>query len=827
MKTVRCFIMVFTMLFCATATVQAYTSPGKRIVKVINKNWKFIHSDGTGREVVGFNDAAWLSVGLPHSFEWPYWRTNMGTTPLIGWYRKHITVDTTWIATGKRIFIEFEAAFLIAEVYANGTLVGTHTGGYTGFSYDITSNVHTGDNVIAVRVNATWNPKVAPRGGEHIFAGGIYRDVYLVVTEPLHVPWCGTFVTTPTATSAAATVRVRTEIKNNASTTKTCNVVSVICDSAGNTVTSMSSTFSLTAGQLDTFDQLSGTISSPHLWTPDTNQATPPAVALNLNKRAYLYAVHTEVYDGTTLVDNFTSPLGIRSIAWNTTNGFELNGKKMWCKTANVHQDHAGWGDGTCNTGSARDVKMMKNAGFNMIRGSHYPHDPAFLDACDSLGLCFWSEATFWGIGSFTTTEPPATWHASAYPTVMTDTAAFNANLILQLLEMIRIHRNHPCVTIWSAGNEFGYSSAGVMPGVQAILARMIVASHRADSTRPIGQGIGYGNWPALNTATEVIGLNGGATNCPYTVNSPVVSFTSEYGSCYPVRNGASDNYDGCFDGQAITNIDCTPAVPQASGGIPIHLQWRPGIALWCAFDHGSNYGMGTMGMVDHARVPKRRYYYYRYLYANIAQPTLPVAGTASKLYMTKDCDTITDDGQSDVMLTVQIQNAAGAWLSNQAAITITDASGKGLFPSSTTGSSSISFVAGQAERGVINGLCAIEYRCYDSTAGLVTLTATSGTLTYSSVQVYVKHVDYTTGVSSLVPVKFAAGPTTAVMKVLGKGSSITLPKFMQGKKVALSMYDLRGRLIRSEIISKKRSTVRYNMKNTESVVIVKLRTIE
>jgi len=827
MKTVRSFIMVFTILFCGTATIQAaYIPPAKRVAKVINNNWKFIHSDATGREVVGFNDAAWSTVGLPHSFEVPYWRTNMGTSPTIGWYRKHITVDPLWLSSGKRIFIEFEAIFLVAQVYVNGTPVGTHLGGYTGFSYDITANAVSGDNVIAVRVNATWNAQVAPRAGEHIFAGGIYRDVYLVVTDPLHVTWYGTFVTTPVATSASATVRVKTEIKNNAAASKSCRVVSVIVDSAGNEVTRFESTRTVAAGALDTFVQTSGSIASPHLWTPDTTTTTPPSSALNLNQRPYLYSVYTEVYDTTALTDNFVSPLGIRSIAWNTTQGFVLNGKKLWLKSANVHQDHAGWGDGTCNTGSYRDVKMLKDAGFNCIRGSHYPHDPAFADACDSMGMIFWSEATFWGIGSFVTAEPPPSWNSSAYPLAAADQTPFENNLIQQVLEMIRIYRNHPSIVIWSMGNEFGYSSASVVTRIQNLLARMITASHTADSTRPVGQGIGYGSWPTFNTSTEVIGLNGGDDQCAYTVNSPVVSFASEYGSCVSTRGGSGDNLDGCFDANIANNINCAPAVPQMSGGVPVHFSWRPGIALWCTYDHGSNYGMGNMGMVDHARVPKRRYYYYRSIYAGIAEPTRPIAGTAAKLVLTKDRDTITDDGRTDCKLTVQVQDAQNRWLSNSPAITITDQSAKGLFPSTATGSPTITFTAGAAERGVEEGMAAIEYRCYDSTAGLVTLQATSGTLTPSSVPVYVKHVNYDpVGVNSLSPARFAAGPSTAIMKVLG--NRIALPNTMQGKKVALSMYDLRGRLISSEIIDRKAIVKRCNPKNAEGVLIVKLRTME
>ncbi|MBN2189171.1 MAG: hypothetical protein JW699_06940, partial [Chitinispirillaceae bacterium] len=216
-----------------TAGWAQYTPPRIRVVQNLNKTWKFIRQDISGAQAAGFNDAAWSSVNLPHSFEQPYWRTTMAQTPYIGWYRKHVTVDTSLMLAKKRIFIEFEAAFLVSDVYVNGVPAGTHKGGYTGFSYDITPNLHAGDNVIAVRLDANWNGRIAPRAGEHIFSGGIYRDVYLVITDPLHVTWCGTFVSTPQVSTSSATVKVKTEIKNDGTASASCRVRNIVVDAAG------------------------------------------------------------------------------------------------------------------------------------------------------------------------------------------------------------------------------------------------------------------------------------------------------------------------------------------------------------------------------------------------------------------------------------------------------------------------------------------------------------------------------------------------------------------------------------------------------------------
>ncbi len=164
----------------------------------LNADWKFYKGDTTGTEAIGYNDPAWANVNLPHVFDTPYYALKKGTFWYVGygWYRKHFNVQAKW-KESSRIFLEFEAAFQVAQVYVNGKLLGEHKGGYTGFYFDITDAVHSGDNVLAVRVNNKWDPQIAPRAGDWLFLGGIHRSVYLVITSPLHVTWYGTFITTP------------------------------------------------------------------------------------------------------------------------------------------------------------------------------------------------------------------------------------------------------------------------------------------------------------------------------------------------------------------------------------------------------------------------------------------------------------------------------------------------------------------------------------------------------------------------------------------------------------------------------------------------------
>ena len=718
---------------------------------LIDKGWKFVKQDPSGAQATGFGDASWSSVNLPHSFDIPYFRANAAVAPYVGWYRRHITIDPSTISGKQRVFLEFQAAFLVSQVYVNGTLVGIHRGGYTGFSYDITGNIQAGDNVVAVRLDANWNDTVAPRSGEHIFIGGIYRDVYLVTTDPLHVPWYGTFVSTPQASTTSGTVKVQTEIKNDGTAAiANCTVKSTILDSSGNVVTTVQSSGNVPAGTLDTFVQTSSAISDPHLWSPST---------------PYVYKVETEVYDGTTLVDNFESPLGFRTVAWSKDSGFILNGHKYWLEGTNVHQDHAGWGDANAPTASYRDVRLVKEAGMNFIRGSHYPHHPAFSDATDKYGICLWSEAPFWGVYTNATG-----WESGCYPTDPNITATFDQNVLTQLTEMIRIHRNHPSVVVWSMGNEDWFTNN--MTGTVNLLKKMVALVHVIDPTRAaaIG-GVQAGN---LAQYGDVAGFNGsGATDF---LNPSYPNMVTEYGSCQESRPGT---YDPCWGSVQTTN------------GSPTQYPWRGGAALWCAFHHGSILNTGNMGMMDHARLPLRRWYYYRNTLAGVPNPTWPVAGTAAKLVLTTDNDTLTDDGLTDCQLVVQVQNSAGAWLSNAPNITFTDASGLGAFP---TGSS-IAFTGGALEKGVLDGMAAIEFRSYN--AGTITIQATSPGLSSSSVTLHVKHVSdsTTTGirnVKAVAPISLQSASFTSF------GSRIDVPTAWRGRPVAVAVYDLVGKRVYS-----------------------------
>jgi hypothetical protein len=680
--TLRAWRSVFALalilaLFTGTGwTTLAAESAPLRETRNFNREWRFLIGDHPGAEAPDFDDAAWERVGLPHSFSMPYFAATNSFYVGYGWYRKTFDVPAAW--RGRRLFLHFEGAFQDAEVFLNGRKVGAHQGGYTGFEIEITATAVTGHNVAAVRLNNRWNPRLAPRAGEHQFSGGIYRNVWLVATEPLHVTWFGTSVTTPQVSAAEGLVNVKTEVVNQSSAPKECTVRTDIVDPQGKVVATTSSTRHLAPGATETFDQTSAPIAKPQLWSPE---------------QPILYSVKTTVFDDERPVDDFMSPLGFRWFAFTADRGFFLNGEHRYFRGANVHQDHAGWGDAVADSGFDRDVQLIKDAGFDFIRGSHYPHAPAFSAACDRIGMLFWSENCFWGTGG---ADNP--WGGSAYPTDPADEADFEASVRASLRDMIRIHRNHPSIVVWSMSNEPFFSDPKVMPQVRRFLRELVAYSHELDPTRPAA--IGGAQRGDIDKLGDIAGYNGdGARLFP---NPGIANVVSEYGSTMEDRPGTYAPGWG--------DLPLTPGADQ-SQPCGWRLPWRSGEVIWCGFDHGSIAGrtFGGMGMVDYFRLPKRQWYWYRHAYRGVPPPAWPQPGTAVALRLTVDKTTLRSvDGTDDAHLIVTVVDKDGTPLSNCPPVTLTIESGPGEFPTGP----SITFAA-DSDIAIRDGAAAIEFRSY------------------------------------------------------------------------------------------------------------------
>ncbi len=684
-------------------------SAGPRLIQNFNQSWKFKRADVTGAEATAFDDSSWGNVGLPHSFNLP----NFLSTKFYvgyGWYRKHFTVPTSW--SGKSVAIEFQAAFDQAQIYVNGKQVGEHIGGYNGFSIDITSAVQTGDNVVAVRLNNNWNAQIPPITGDHIFYGGLYRDVNVVVTDPLHVTWYGTWVTTPTLATnsgSSSTVEIKTEVQNNRSTAVNATLKTDIVDNTGKVVTTISSPQQIAAGATVTFDQTTPAISSPSLWHPD---------------HPTMYQALSYLSDGTGNVDNFTTPFGFRWFTWSGSQGFSLNGSHYWIQGANVHQDHAGWANGVADSALYRDVKMVKDAGLNFIRGSHYPKAPAFADACDQLGVLLWSENCFWGgFGG-----GPGGWsYSGSYPSTSADFDAYDTNVLASLTDMIRIHRNHPSIIAWSMGNEDFFNGGGPADRVVALLKKEVALTHQLDPA-PMGRPAAIGGAQSAigstqpDTLGDVAGFNGDGTGYD---NPGMPNLVSEYGSTVNVaRPGA---YDPGWGNLTVTN------------GMPAQPAWRSGASKWCMFDYSSQMGATymTTGIVDNFRIPKRAYYWYRNTYAKVAPPTWPTSGTAAGLKLTASTTTLSAvDGTQDAWLLITVVDASGTPISNNVTVTLTVTSGPGELPTGP----SITFTPGTtkpaSDIAILDGQAATEFRTYYSGTSVITASSpglTSDTVTITS----------------------------------------------------------------------------------------------
>jgi hypothetical protein len=704
---------ILTALLAACGALAS--EPGLRNDLNFNRGWKFQLGDFTDAGAVMFDDSNWNDASLPHSFSMPYFAAGDKFYVGYGWYRKHFAVPKSW--AGKRINLEFDGVFQVAEVFVNGQRIGRHQGGYTGFTLDITDAVKEGDNVVAVRVNNLWNPRLAPRAGEHTFSGGIYRDVRLVVTAPLHVAWYGVWVTTPRVSKESGTVNVKTEVVNESGAAKPATVQTRVVDADGQTVAHMESSETIEPGTTNVFDQTSAPVASPKLWSPE---------------HPNLYSVQTVVLDKGRAVDGYTSPLGFRWFKFTADQGFFLNGEHYYFKGANVHQDHAGWGDAVADSGFFRDVKLVKDAGFVFIRGSHYPHAPAFASACDQLGVLFWSENCFWGTGGF---KDAGYWTASAYPTDPADDAGFEASVKASLRDMIRIHRNHPSIIVWSMCNEAFFSDSKVMPQVRRFLSDLVAYSHELDPTRPAG--IGGCQRGDIDKLGDVAGYNGDGARL--FANPGIPNVVTEYGSTIADRPGPYAPGWG--------DLPYTPGADQNVIG-SWRLPWRSGEVIWCGFDHGSiaGRGFGSMGLVDYFRLPKRAWYWYRNENLHIPPPAWPGNGIPAGLKLTADKTTLNSvDGTDDAQIVVTVVDKDGNALNNCPRVTLAIESGPGEFPTGPA----ITF-APDSDITIRDGMAAMEFRSYY--AGKTVIRATSPGLKDATIQI-----------TSLGAPGFVAGETPAV----------------------------------------------------------------
>lgn len=410
-----------------------------RIKLSLNQGWKFKLGEPTADYFKeDFQDAQWPTVHVPHTLELADLNLNGYTddkTQLtfhrnVGWYRKSILVDKS----NRKVFLEFEGAHQVTDLWVNGKHVGQHSvGGYTPFHFDITDYVRKGvQNQITLLVDNRRRADVPPDPGpfDYIKFSGLYRDVYQVETNPTYVTFnweameAGVAFTTPSVdpVNMNATVDVKTVVRNETGQNQNITLVNRLVDKNGLVVLRMDGNQNVEPGQDARFSQIGGIEDDLHLWSVDD---------------PYLYRLVTSVYHESKLLDQIECKVGIRKFEHHPREGFLLNGQPIKLIGANRHQHYGYLGDAMPNSLHRKDMLQFKALGFNVVRTAHYPQDNALVEACDELGILVYEEAPTWiSIGN----------------------EAWFENLEKAARTMVRNHRNHPSVIIWGGGiNHRGY----------------------------------------------------------------------------------------------------------------------------------------------------------------------------------------------------------------------------------------------------------------------------------------------------------------------------------------------------------------------------------
>lgn len=447
-----------TTALTAQEIVIVAKTPGRSLV-LFDDDWRFYHGNFHMASNADFNDSDWRTIDLPH--DWSIEDIHGTTSPFdpnavgqtsaaftiggTGWYRKSFMLDSS--AAGRKIAIQFDGVYMNAEVFLNGNKLGENPYGYTSFWFDISDKVIVGGkNVLAVKVknegeNTRW------------YSGsGIYRHVWLTFTEGVHVAHWGAAFTTVNANTDAATVHARYEVKNETGTDVRVRVQTYLVDASGKEVAMAEQTGNIRLKGSSIFES-DLVVKSPQLWSLES---------------PHLYTARTVVYTNQQITDVIETLVGIRVITFDAKSGFQLNGKPMKLKGGCVHHDNGPLGAKAFDRAEERRVQLLKSNGYNAIRSAHNPPSPAFLDACDRLGMLVIDEAfDMWRNGK----------NAFDYHLY------FDSWWKKDIESMIRRDRNHPSIIMWSIGNEIPAMDAPETVDVAKMLANYV---RELDATRPV-----------------------------------------------------------------------------------------------------------------------------------------------------------------------------------------------------------------------------------------------------------------------------------------------------------------------------------------------------
>ena len=445
-----------------------------------NQNWKFRLGDIENAQKIEYNDNNWRLLNLPHdwSIEGNFSNDHPATPGGgalpggIGWYRKTFYLSKS--DSGKMVFIDFDGIYMNSKVWINDKYLGNRPNGYISFRYDLTPYLKYGDqkNTIAVRVDNSKQPNSRWYSGS-----GIYRNVWLVITNKTHIDHWGTYITTPEISNESAIIDIQTKIVTNEETIHPIKLLTIVFNNKGKKVGKASSLIDLSIKKSNVISQKI-TINKPILWSVEN---------------PYLYKAISYIQSGNKIIDDYESTFGIRYYEFDSLKGFSLNGKSMKIKGVCNHHDLGCLGTAINTRALERQLEILKEMGCNSIRTSHNPPAPELLNLCDKMGFLVMNEMfDMWkkNKSPFDYSMFWEEWHKQ------------------DLKDFILRDRNHPSVIIWSIGNEIleQWDTSGI-----EMVKKLYEFTHNLDSTRPITTG---NNPPSLhNNLTkpmilDLIGFN-------------------------------------------------------------------------------------------------------------------------------------------------------------------------------------------------------------------------------------------------------------------------------------------------------------------------------
>ena len=535
-----------------------------------------------------FYSKDWKEVNLPH--DWCVEGTfvhddSFGSQPAgngylptgIGFYRKEFEIPET--DKGKKISIEFDGIFRNGTVWVNGHLMGNHLNGYTPSNYDLTDVLRYGNegkNVILVKVDATEYE------GWWYEGCGIYRHVWLIKTDRLHVARFGTYVTTPNVSDKEAVVNIETTLKNEYDAAKSVTLISKIVDNNDIVLDTKTSTLSIESFSQTEISQ-NGVTKRPLLWSPETPN---------------LYKILTEVFENGNLVDTYETTFGVRTIEFNR-NGFFLNGKLYPVKGTANHQDFAGIGVALPDKINEYKIKLLKEMGCNGYRCAHNPPTPELLDICDRLGMLVLDENR----------------HLSS-----------SEDGLIDLTTLLNRDRNHPSIFMWCMENEEGIQ--GTVTGTR-ILKTLVETTHGIDPTRPVTAAMNHArNEGGYSDVLDVVGYNYGDKGLAYVKdheNYPYrVIFCTESTSFISTRGEYENNFEkGYVSNLGLWQPNWGP-LPGEDWADIVKYPFIGGTFVWTGFDYRGEPTpyrwpcvSSHFGIMDICGFPKDGYYAYKAAWTN------------------------------------------------------------------------------------------------------------------------------------------------------------------------------------------------------------------